>query len=140
MPSALETIASCSLFESLSAKDRGRLAQDLQERRFAPGETITGEDTGGVAFFLLGEGTARVAVDGVDVGSLGPGDTFGEIALLSGGNRSAAVTAEGDVQCWTLSQWHFKPLLVAHPEVAWTLLQRLAQRAADERERRLQSG
>lgn len=128
MPSALETIAACPLFASLSDKDRQRLSQELRERRFASGETITSQDSGGIAFFLLAEGTVSVTVDGASKGSIGPGETFGEIGLLTGAKRAAALIADTDVQCWTLSQWHFKPLVMEHPQVAWALLEKLAQR------------
>lgn len=130
MPSALETIAACSLFEGLPAKDRQRLAQDLHERRFAAGEAITSQDTGGIAFFLLAEGTVAVTVGGVERGTLNPGDSFGEIGLLTGAKRSATIVAATDVQCWTLSQWLFKPLLAEHPDIALRLLEKLAHRVA----------
>ena len=80
MPSALETIAACPLFESLDEKDRALLAQELVERRFAAGETITSQDTGGIAFFLLGEGTVSVTVHDVPKGTLGPGEPSGRSA------------------------------------------------------------
>ena len=130
MPSALETIAACPLFASLSDKDRLRLAQELRERRFASGETITSQDSGGIAFFLLAEGTVSVTVDDEVKASMGSGDYFGEIGLLTGSERSAAIIADGEVQCWTLSQWHFKPLVMEHAEVAWGLLEKLARQVA----------
>ncbi len=130
MPSALDTIAACPLFASLSDKDRQRLSQELRERRFASGETITSQDTGGIAFFLLAEGAVSVTVQGDVKGAMGPGDYFGEIGLLTGAKRSAAIVADGDVQCWTLSQWHFKPLVMEHAEVAWGLLENMAERMA----------
>ena len=130
MPSALETIDSNPLFASLDAKQRGALAQDLVERRYATGDVITSQDTGGIAFFLLAEGTVSVTVHDVPRGTLGPGDSFGEIGLLTGAKRSAALVAESDVQCWTLSQWNFRPLLLRHPEVAVGLLEKLAKRVA----------
>ena len=128
MPIALDTIAACPLLASLSDKDRKLLAQELRERRFAPGDTITSQDSGGIAFFLLAEGTVSVTVNGVSKGSIRPGDVFGEIGLLTGAKRAAALVADTDVQCWTLSQWLFKPLVLDHPEVAWGLLEKLAQR------------
>lgn len=133
MPSALETIAACPLFESLPEKDRRRLSQELRERRFAAGETITSPDSGGIAFYLLAEGTATVSVNGAVRGTMRPGESFGEIGLLTGANRTAAVVADGDVQCWTLSQWLFKPLVLEHPELAWKMLEKLAQRVVNER-------
>ena len=130
MPSAIETIEANQLFASLDAKQRALVAQDLVERRYADGDTITSQDTGGIAFFLLAEGTVDVNVHDVHRATLGPGDSFGEIGLLTGAKRSAALVAAGDVQCWTLSKWNFKPLLIRHPEVAFSLLEKLANRIA----------
>jgi CRP-like cAMP-binding protein len=136
MPTAAETVDRCALFTSLSPKARTRLAADLRERRYAAGEAMTSEDQGGVGFFLLGEGTAEVRVgDGAPAGTLGPGDTFGEMALITGERRSAGITAQTDVQCWVLSQWHFKPLVMENPELAWSLLEILALRVRDTQTR-----
>jgi CRP-like cAMP-binding protein len=128
VPSAIETIQANPLFESLDAKERSLLAQDLVERRYTAGEVITSHDIGGIAFFLLAEGTVNVTVHDVKRATLGPGASFGEIGLLTGAKRSAALVADGDVQCWTLSKWNFKPLLIRHPEVAFALLEKLAHR------------
>ena len=132
MPSASETVDLCPLFASLSAKDRAKIAGDLRERRYSAGDAMTSEDQGGVAFFLIGEGEATVSVTGRGaVKRLGPGDYFGEMALITGHTRSAAIVADTDVQCFALSQWHFKPIVLEHSEVAWALLEVLAQRVAE---------
>lgn len=133
MPSAQETVAACALLASLDDKQRKSLAQDLVERRYAAGDVITSQDTGGIAFFLIGEGTVDVSVSGERQGEMAAGDTFGEIGLLTGAKRTAALIAATDVQCWVLSQWHFKPLVTANPEIAWAMLERLARRIADAR-------
>ena len=132
MPSASETVDLCPLFASLGAKDRARVAADLRERRYTAGDAMTSEDHGGVAFFLIGEGEATVSVAGRGaVKRLGPGDYFGEMALITGNTRSAAIAADTDVQCWVLSQWHFKPIVLEHSEIAWALLEVLAARVAE---------
>jgi CRP-like cAMP-binding protein len=128
MPTALETIDRSALFESLDAKTRKQLAADMSERRFAAGEEMSTEDRGGVGFFLIAEGTASVSVKGTPKGQLLPGMHYGEMALLTGGTRGATILADTEVQCWVLSQWHFKPLVQNNPEIAWKLLQELAQR------------
>jgi len=132
MPSASETVDHCPLFADLSAKDRAKIADDLRERRYAAGDTMTSEDQGGVAFFLIGEGEATVSVGSRgEVRRLGPGDYFGEMALITEQTRSAAIVADTDVQCWAMSQWHFKPLVLEHPQIAWALLEVLARRVRD---------
>jgi CRP-like cAMP-binding protein len=128
MPTALETLERAPLFASLDKKARKQVAADMVERRFAAGEEMSTEQHGGVGFFLIAEGTAVVSVGGSERGRLGPGMHYGEMALLTGGTRGATITAESDVQCWVLSAWHFKPLVLEHPQVAWTLMQELAER------------
>ena len=132
MSTALEAIDRCALFASLSVKERKKLADDLRERRYSAGDEMTSEDQGGVGFFIIGEGTADVSVGGdTHAKRLGPGDAFGEMALITGLHRSARITAESDVQCWVLSQWHFKPLVLEHPQLAWALLETLALRVRE---------
>ena len=95
----------------------------------AAGDPIVGEGTGGVAFFFILDGETSVTVGGEEVATLGRGEYVGELALLDPeGPRSATVTAKTDVVLAAMSTWQFRPFVLAHPEVAWTLLQRLARR------------
>ena len=113
----------------LKEAELASLAADLAERRVAAGDPIVGEGTGGVAFFFILEGTTSVTVGGEEVATLKGGDYVGELALLDPeGPRSATVTATTDVVLAAMSTWQFRPFVLAHPEVAWTLLQRLARR------------
>lgn len=140
MPTAAETVDRCTLLTSLSPKARSRLAADLRERRYAAGDAMTSEDQGGVGFFLIAEGSAEVRIgDGDPVRVLGPGDSFGEMALITGETRSARITAQTDVQCWVLSQWHFKPLVLENPPLAWALLEILARRVRESQSRGMNS-
>lgn len=91
----------------------------------AEGE-ITAEGASGFDFFLILEGTAEVSVKGVPKGTLGPGDTFGEIALLDGGPRAATVTATSPMDLFGLTSVVFRPL-IEHPGVAIGLLQGLCR-------------
>jgi CRP-like cAMP-binding protein len=59
---------------------------------------------------------------------LGPGDHFGEMALLHGGPRLATVTAKTSLTCLTISAWAFKSFVQKHPQVGWAMLQTLAER------------
>jgi CRP-like cAMP-binding protein len=86
----------------------------------------------GVGFFIVLDGSATVSVDGREVGRLGPGDWFGEIALLSTDSvRTATVTAETDLKCVGLTAWEFRPFLAEHPDVAWQVIETMARRIAD---------
>jgi len=122
------------LFADLSSKELGQVARLFQERRFSEGETLAREGSGGAAFFLIEEGEATVLVHGEQRNPLGPGDYFGEIALIDEGARSATVTAETELACWGLTFWDFGPLVQANGEIAWKLLQSLAKklRAAED--------
>ena len=83
------------------------------ERRFRAGDTLTEQGSSGVGFFVIEEGTAEVTVDGEAKGTLGPGDYFGEVALLSGGTRirTATITATTDMLTYGMTAWEFKPLV-----------------------------
>ena len=71
-----------------------------------------------------------MTVEGEARGSLGPGDYFGEIALIDDGPRSATITAETDMTTYGLTPWEFRPIVESDPSVAWKLLQALAPRSA----------
>lgn len=129
--SAEEAVSRSPLFQSLSKRERASLAESLTERRFAAGHEISSEEVGGIGFFLIAEGTASVSVAGVARAKLGPNDHFGEMALITGKTRSATVVAETDMLTYVLSRWHFKPLVMEHPEIAWALLEQLANRVRD---------
>jgi CRP/FNR family transcriptional regulator len=60
--------------------------------------------------------------------SLGAGDSFGEMALIDEGPRTATVVAATDLRCLALSPWDFRPFVEEHPKVAWSMLQTLARR------------
>lgn len=126
-PSA-DLIRSVSLFSDLEAKALDRLAGEFIERHFSDGQAIATEGEGGLNFFIVDQGTASVTVGGREVGSLGPGDAFGEVALVDKSARSATVTATSPMLCWALPVWSFRPFVESHPQVAWKLLEMLAER------------
>lgn len=61
----------------------------------------------------------------------GPGDYFGEIGLFHDQPRTATVTAESDLRCFALGAWDFRPFVEENPQVAWPIMQVMAQRLAD---------
>ena len=133
--SPAEALRQVPLFADLSDEDLGRLARQMKERRFEPGETLTVEGRGGVGFFVIEEGDARVSVHDEERGKLGPGDYFGEIALISEGSRTATITAETPVKAWGMTMWDFRPLVEGNAEISWKMLQAMAKqlRAAETR-------
>jgi CRP-like cAMP-binding protein len=129
MAVSIDHLREVKLLRGLKDADVASLAADLAERRVAAGDPILGEGTGGVAFFFILEGETSVTVAGEEVATLGRGEYVGELALLDPeGPRSATVTAKTDVVLAAMSAWQFRPFVLAHPEVAWTMLQRLARR------------
>jgi len=128
MPIPLDLLRNVDLFEELSKKEIERLAKSFRESRFAAGETIAAEGTRGVGFFIIGEGTVQYSVRGEEVGQGGPGDYFGEIALIDDGPRTATVKAGSDVTAYGLASWEFHPLVEENAALAWELLQGMAKR------------
>ncbi|HUH14753.1 MAG TPA: cyclic nucleotide-binding domain-containing protein [Gaiellaceae bacterium] len=126
-PSA-ETIARVPLFAGLEQRDLDRIADSFKERTYAAGETIAREGHGGAGFFVIAEGTAKVSVQGEERSTLGPGDYFGEIALLDEGARTATVTAETDMTTYAMTFWEFRPIVETDARIAWKLVQALAHR------------
>jgi hypothetical protein len=122
------------LFADMDRRQAEQIARLFKERPFAKGETVIMEGTGGAAFFLIDSGEATVSSKGVTLTTLGPGDYFGEIALIDGGPRSATVTAATDLVCYGLTFWEFRPLVERNGTIAWKLLQAMAKRlrAADQ--------
>jgi len=92
------------------------------------GHEIVVRGEGGVGFMVITEGTVSVETVQGKTRKLGPGDAFGEMALLDHEGRSATITSETDVTIATIPEWNFKPFLKEHPEVAFRLLQTLSQR------------
>ena len=124
----VEVIERVPLFANMSPRDTEGIAALFKERRFAPGETVTKEGTGGAAFFVIESGLATVSVGGQPRATLSAGDYFGEIALIDEGARSATVTADTELVCYGLTYWEFRPLVQQNATIAWNLLHTLARR------------
>ena len=130
-PKLEETLAKVPLFARLKPRELERLSKRMSERRWSEGDVVITEGKGGIGFWVIEDGNATVSVRGKSVGSLGPGDHFGEIALLDDGPRSATVTAATDLRCQGIVAWEFGPFVQENPEVAWPMLQTLAARVRD---------
>jgi len=116
------------LFADMDRRQAEQIARLLKIRPFKQGETVILEGSGAAAFFLIDSGQAEVSNKGVHLATLGPGDYFGEVALIDGGPRSATVTAATDLVCYGLTFWEFRPLVERNGVIAWKLLQALAKR------------
>jgi phosphoenolpyruvate synthase/pyruvate phosphate dikinase len=130
-PPPLDPVAAlqrAQLFADMDRRQAEQIARLLKIRPFKKGETVILEGSGAAAFFLIDTGQAEVSSKGVHLATLGPGDYFGEVALIDGGPRSATVTATTDLVCYGLTFWEFRPLVERNGVIAWKLLQALAKR------------
>jgi CRP-like cAMP-binding protein len=127
----IELLRTVPLFSDLKPKDLKRIAKAMTDKRVEAGDTITEEGRKGIGFFLIESGTAKVSIGGVEKRSLGPGDHFGEIALIADIPRTATVTAESPLHCWGIAPWDFRPLVEENASVAWKLLDSVAKLVAE---------
>ena len=128
MPVSPEHLQSVPLLSGLGRKDLARLAKQMRERTLAAGKeaVVQGEQASG--FFVILSGEAEVTVDGEHRRTLGPGDYFGEVALLAPeAIRTATVTATTRCRWPGWTSWQFRPLVLEQPEMAWSLLQTMAK-------------
>jgi CRP/FNR family transcriptional regulator, cyclic AMP receptor protein len=122
------------LFADLDEAELGRIASVFKERRFSDGETVIQQGSGAAAFFVIDSGEARVLVDGRERRTLGPGDHFGEMALIDAGTRTATVIASGPLVCSGVTFWDFQPLVEENGVIGWKLLRSLIEIYRSERE------
>lgn len=124
----VELLQRVPLFADFERGELERLARSFKQRTFAAGTTVAGEGKTGAGFFVIESGEASVSVHGSDRGKIGPGDYFGEIALIDDGARSATVTADSELRCYGLTSWEFRPLVENNASIAWKLIETMAKR------------
>ena len=125
---SLELLRGVRLFAEADDDFLESLASEFMTRTFAAGDTLAEEGESGRTLIVIETGSVTVTVRGEEVGRLGPGDCFGEMSLVDRSARSATVKADTDVHAYQLPVWSFRPVIESHPEVAWSLLEALAQR------------
>jgi CRP-like cAMP-binding protein len=131
MSAPVELVRDVPLFADLDRRELQGLANSMKERTFRSGQTIAAEGQTGIGFFIIAEGTANVSKGGEERARLGPGDYFGEIALIDDGVRTASVTADSELKVYGLTSWEFRPLVESNASIAWKLLQTMAKRLRD---------
>jgi CRP-like cAMP-binding protein len=137
MAQLAEDLAHVPLFSDLNKRQLRKLANGFKEKSFAPGRTIVREGhMDGVGFFVVAEGTAAVSMAGKTVARIGPGDHFGELAMITKQARGATVSAETPLRCLTIRFWDFRQFAIENGDVAWKLLEHVGGLLADERTRR----
>ncbi len=128
----IERLGSVPLFKGLSQKDLEKILDRTKESFHVAGDVVIDEGKAGIGFHLILEGSASVVRNGRTAARLGPGDFFGEMALVDDGPRSATVLAATDLTTVVLSKWEFRPLLKDHPEMAWSMIEHLVHRVREE--------
>ncbi len=116
------------LFDGLARKQLERIAQLTDDLDVPAGTVLCKEGSRGEEFFVLMEGEAEVTQGGRQVGTMEPGDFFGEIALLESVRRTATVTAKTPLRFFVVSKQAFKSVLDTDPEIERKLLRALARR------------
>ena len=124
-----EELATIPLFESLEESALQALAPWFSNRTADEGARLCGEGATGYSFFVLTKGTAVVTADGAALGDLGPGDFFGEVAMLTG-RRSATVTTTSPAELLVIHGSDFRQLQETQPEIATRIEEAMQQRLA----------
>ena len=127
-PQLVSRLARVSLLEGLSRAELDAFARSARVERVPAGRTLCQEGDPGHQFFLIDEGRAVVERGGRRVAKLDSGDSFGELALLDRGPRSATVRAETDMVLFMIDELDFSALLDEVPALARKLLATLAGR------------
>lgn len=123
-----QKLAPFELFSGLSEDELAACSELFTEQRVLMGERLTDENDYGYSFFVVIDGAVKVSVDGQEVARLGPGDHFGEVALVRGERRNATVTATETCRLAKMMTWDFTELLRQHTTLAQSI-----QAKADER-------
>jgi CRP-like cAMP-binding protein len=126
-----ERIANVPLFSGLSDREVRHLAQHAEQVSFPQGKKLVTEGATGVEFFVLLSGAAKVSRRGRTVAKLGPGDSFGELALLAGTPRRATVTTTEPCEVMVLVRRDFIALLDDFPRMTRKMLTALATWVAE---------
>jgi CRP-like cAMP-binding protein len=126
-----DVLSSVDLFQGLSKRELQRLMATAKELTFAEGDTVVNEGDEDGHFYLLLDGSAHIVRGRKTLATLGPGDYFGEIALIDGEPRSAAVVTTSPVRALTLARWNFKPLLEEQPSITRKLLVEMCRRVRE---------
>jgi CRP-like cAMP-binding protein len=128
----VELIRNVPLFAHVSKRQLAQIAQIADEIDLREGKEMTTQGARGREFFVLLEGGADVKKNGRRINELGPGDFFGEIALVSDTPRTATVVATSPVRALVITDRSFKRLLADSPEIQERVLSALAARVAPE--------
>ena len=124
----IQMLASAPLFQSLTERELAEVMELGQEIEYAAGQPITEVGMAAMDFYVILEGEARIDVPGIRTAIIGPGSTFGEMAVLDDEPRSASVTAVSHVVALRIGRAEFVALLDRHGSIARKLLVEVSTR------------
>jgi CRP-like cAMP-binding protein len=116
------------LFKELSKSDLKELEDIGRVVPHAAGHTIIDQGESGAGFHMILTGEVKVVRGGRTVARLGPGEVFGEMALIDGGPRTATVVAETETTTFAIATWDFRALVKKRPGMSWSLLLSMTER------------
>jgi CRP/FNR family cyclic AMP-dependent transcriptional regulator len=129
---SIDFLKRVSMFEDLDQRSLEAIANAAVEQRYEPGQEIVRQGDTGVGAFIIRSGKVDVVQDRggkeTKLSTLGPGDVFGEMALLDEFPRSATVRAIEPTTALGIQRWHFRGILESHPQIALALLPMLTRR------------
>lgn len=129
--SYLDSLAQIPLFASMSKRDLQKIAKASDEIDVPVGKVLVEQGTRGREAFVIIEGSATVKRNGRKVATFGPGDHFGELALLDGGPRTATVVADTPAKVLVIGQREFAGVLDEVPGLARKMLATMASTIRD---------
>ena len=127
----VDALAKAPLFAALSRQELGELAKATEDLEVEEGKTLTREGDLGREFFVIVDGDVSVTQDGNEIRRLGPGDFFGEIALIyDNARRTATVTASSPLRFFVLTRQSFRSILEHQTEIEEKVMAALEERLA----------
>jgi len=133
IPSAFaQLLASIPLFSGVPKKGLRALVEATDEVEVPPGKVIVREGSFDRDLFVIVSGSVRITRSGRKLASMGPGDFFGEMALMGRGPRTATVTAESDTRLLVLGSRRFRVVVDHEPSIAHSIMEKMAERLRDQ--------
>jgi CRP-like cAMP-binding protein len=124
----VELLGKVDLFAGLTTKELENVADACKRAQFRDGENIVTQGDPSARLYVIIEGTADVFVHGAKVDTVGPGDYFGEIAVIDEQPRAATVTATSPISALSLANFNVKRLLRTMPDIGFKMLRKACER------------
>jgi CRP-like cAMP-binding protein len=130
--SGVDILSRVPMFAHLSGRQLRKILRGASEDRYDAGTFIVRQGSRGETLFVIVEGTAKVVRDDRTIAHRGEGEFFGEISVIDGRPRTAAVIAETSIRCLVIFREQLRKALMDEPAAAWAMLESLASRLREE--------